>query len=75
MDRRGGLGKYLNRGFIFLMSCLACSMFVFWFTEGHSTESFLRLMEFGIPAWFGLNAVERWAIDRPRVIQNGNNTQ
>lgn len=65
-----GLSRYLTRGFIFLIVCLACSLFIFWFTDPHNPAPFMRVVEFGIPAWFTVNAVERWAIDRVKA-QNG----
>jgi hypothetical protein len=70
MERRGGLGKYLNRGFVFLMSCLVVSVFIFWFTSPHDTAPFMRLMEFGITAWFSLNIAER-ASDVIKANKNG----
>ena len=73
-ERRGGfLGKYLNRGFIIIMVLIACAMVIFWFTEPHDAGPFEKVALAAIPAWFGLNAVERWAIDRVRVQQNGGN--
>ena len=65
------LGKYVERGFLLLILMLAGSLFIFWFTEPHDPGPFMRVVEFGVPAWFGLNAVERWAVDRPKVLQNG----
>ena len=53
------------------MTALTCSMFIFWFSEPHDSGPFVSTVLASIPAWFGLNAVERWAIDRPRAI-NGN---
>ena len=65
------LARYMARGFIFLMACMACSMTIFFVTETHDTGPFVKLMEFGIPAWFTVNAVERWAVDRVNA-QSGN---
>ena len=65
------LKRYLDRGFIFLMTCLGCAMVIFWLTDPHDTGPFSSVVSFGIPAWFAVNAVERWAIDRVRVQQNG----
>lgn len=64
------LGKYVDRGFVFLMSLLVGSLLIFILTNPHDPDSFEKVIEFGVPAWFGLNAVERWAVDRVKV-QNG----
>jgi hypothetical protein len=69
--RSGSLGKYLNRGFIIIMTLTACAMFIFWFTEPHNVGPFEKVALAAIPAWFTLNAVERWAVDRVKA-QNGN---
>ena len=66
------LKRYLDRGFLFLMACLGCAMVIFFFTEPHDPSSFNAVVSFGVPAWFAVNAVERWAVDRVRVQQNGN---
>jgi len=63
--------RYLDRGFIFLMTCLGVAVFIFWFTDPHDPGSFNNVVSFGVPAWFAVNAVERWAIDRLRVQQDG----
>jgi len=67
----GLFSRYLSRGFIFLMACLAGALAIFWFSEPHDPGSFNNVVQFGVPAWFTVNAVERWAIDRPKALQNG----
>jgi len=71
MDERTTLQKFLSRGWLFLMACLAGSLLIFFFSDPHDPEPFVRCMEFGIPAYFGLNAVERWAVDRPKALNVG----
>lgn len=65
------LGKYVERGWLFLMALLAGSLVIFFFSDPHDPGPFLKVVEFGVPAWFGLNAVERWAVDRPAALRNG----
>ena len=66
------LKRYLDRGWILLLACLLVSVMIFWGTTPHDTEPFLRVVSVGIPAWFAVNMVERFAIDRLRVrLENG----
>ena len=63
-----GFAKFLSRFFIFLMSCLAVSVFVFWFKEPHDSGPFIEVVRFGIPAWAGLNISERVFVDRIKAL-------
>lgn len=57
---------FLRGGFIFLMAALVLSWLIWFLGEAKDTGPFTTLLQFGIPAWFGVNAAERFAPERKK---------
>ena len=53
--RRG----FLRGGWIFLMTALALSFLIWLLGDAKDVGPFTSVLQFGIPAWFAVNAVER----------------
>ena len=55
---------FLRGGFIFLMTALVLAWLIWLLGDAKDTGPFSLVLQFGIPAWFGVNAFERFAPQR-----------
>jgi len=50
---------FLRGGFVFLMTAMILSFLIWILGEAKDTGPFTAVLQFGIPAWFAVNAIER----------------
>lgn len=55
------LKGFLRGGFIFLMVAMVLAFLIWLIGDAKDTGPFTAVLQFGIPAWFAVNAVERVA--------------